>query len=152
LKNRIPLAVSKGQRIKVPGKSRNYILLNIIFAGIIICIIIYSGIFSPSRDNYPVQCIHEQVSGLSCPSCGLSHSFSYIIRGNIKEAAIWNVNGLRVFLFFVLQLVIRLSNLVYLKMVPGNTRRLVLFDISISVISFIIAFNPFIRYYITLLF
>ena len=133
------------------GSIRNYILLNIIFAGIIICIIIYSGIFSPVRDNYPVQCIHEQISGRPCPSCGLSHSFSYIIRGNLEEAEKWNIYGARIFLFFLIQLVVRLSNIVFLRTKPHNLRHLAIFDISLTIVTFILAFSQFIWYYLGLL-
>ena len=42
-----------------------------IFAGVILLIFAYSGIFSPDKDNYPVTCIHEKLTGLPCVSCGL---------------------------------------------------------------------------------
>ena len=86
-----------------------YLILNIFFAGVVILIIVYSGIFSPDQNNYPVVCIHEKITGEPCFSCGLSHSFSLIVRGRISEAYQWNIYGMRVFLFFISQLVLRIG-------------------------------------------
>ncbi len=60
-----------------------YLIINILLAGVIILVMIYSGIFSPDKDDYPVTCIHEKLTGQPCVSCGLSHSFSLIVRGRI---------------------------------------------------------------------
>ncbi|MBK8881431.1 MAG: DUF2752 domain-containing protein [Bacteroidales bacterium] len=77
-----------------------YLILNIFFAGVVILIITYSGIFSPDKDDYPVVCIHQKITGEPCFSCGLSHSFSLIVRGRIDEAYRWNIYGMRVLSFF----------------------------------------------------
>jgi len=93
-----------------PGSSgRNYFILNLIFAGVILFIMGYSAFFSPDTGQYPVSCIHEKLTGEPCPSCGLSHAFSLIIRGRISEALEWNGNSLRVFLFFAIQLLMRVG-------------------------------------------
>ena len=84
-----------------------YNKINLIIAGIIILIFFYSGIFSPERNNHPVPCVHEKLLGKPCPTCGISHSFSAIIRGNFKEATEWNRNGISLFLFFFIQLIMR---------------------------------------------
>jgi hypothetical protein len=130
------------------GAVFSYKLINYIFAGIIVMIFTYSGIFSPQANNYPVSCIHEQITGLSCPSCGMSHSFSYIIRGDIKEAVDWNIYGPRVFLFFLFQLIMRISILVLLKRKPQLIRTVSLYDISISILSVGLGFWQFAEYYI----
>ena len=97
-------------------RSEPYLIMNIIFAGVIILIIAYSGIFSPDQNNYPVVCIHERITGEPCFSCGLSHSFSLIVRGRIDEAYEWNIYGMRVFIFFISQLIMRIVfSLYYLK-------------------------------------
>src|SRR5512138_317248 len=67
-----------------------YLKINIVFAGVIMLVIAYSGIFSPDKNNYPVVCLHEKLTGIPCFSCGLSHSFSLIVRGRIAEAHQWN--------------------------------------------------------------
>jgi hypothetical protein len=122
-----------------------YLILNIFFAGVIIMIIAYSGIFSPDQNNYPVVCIHEKITGKQCFSCGLSHSFSLIVRGRIHEAYQWNIYGMRVFLFFLSQLVMRIVfSLYYLKYI--NTRKqLILIDSIGSGLILLIAFWPFLE-------
>jgi hypothetical protein len=123
-----------------------YLVINLVFAGIIVLIMAYSVIFSPEKDNYPVPCIHEKITGEECPSCGISHSFSLIVRGNIGEAYDWNSNGMRVFLFFVAQLLMRIFfSRIYLTD-PGSRRELIILDITGSSLLFIITFMPFMIY------
>ena len=133
------------------GRVRSYQLINIIIAGVIVLIIIYSGIFSPLENRYPVKCVHEQFTGEPCPSCGLSHSFSYIVRGDLVRANDWNVYGIRVFLFFLFQLFLRGSNFIYLNYNPLNIRYVARVDISLSVITFILGFSQFISYNLRLI-
>jgi hypothetical protein len=112
---------------------------------VIFLIIAYSGIFSPDTNNYPVACLHEKLTGLPCFSCGLSHSFSLIIRGRLAEAYQWNVYGMRVFLFFFSQLVMRIIfSVVYLRNTDYR-KWLIWYDITGSVLLFAIAFYPFFR-------
>ena len=132
------------------GASGSYQLINYIIAGIIVSIFIYSGIFSPVTNKYPVSCVHEQLTGMSCPSCGMSHSFSYIIRGDFKEAVAWNEYGPRVFLFFLFQLFLRISNIIILKRKPNIIRQLTSFDIGLSIISVGLGFWQFVVYYVSL--
>jgi hypothetical protein len=122
-----------------------YLILNLIFAGVIILIFIYSGIFSPDQNNYPVVCIHEKLTGEPCFSCGLSHSFSLIVRGRIDEAYSWNIYGIRVFLFFLSQLFMRIAfSLYYLK--NRDTRKeLIIFDSIGSGLLFLFTFQPFLE-------
>lgn len=131
---------------------RSYRIINNIFAGIVVVIIIYSGLFSPVTNNYPVSCVHEQITGMSCPSCGLSHSFSYILRGEIREAVKWNDYGPRVFLFFIFQLVLRVSNTISLYRFPGEWKKILYADISLSLISFVLGFSQFVVYNLKLIF
>lgn len=125
-------------------KNDPYLIINIVLAGVILLIMLYSGIFSPDKDNFPVVCIHEQLTGEPCASCGLSHSFSLILRGRFEEAYQWNGNGMRVFIFFVAQLFMRiLFSRFYIKN-TGSRRQLILLDICGSIVIFLIAFMPFI--------
>ncbi|MFO7575478.1 MAG: DUF2752 domain-containing protein [Bacteroidales bacterium] len=108
----------------------------------------YSGIFSPDRDNYPIICVHEAIIGEPCPSCGLSHAFSLIVRGRLAEALDWNLYSLRMFLFFALQLVMRVGlSLWYLK-IPDRAIRnnLVVADTVVTSLMFILAFWPMLRF------
>jgi hypothetical protein len=123
-----------------------YTFINIFFAGVIMLVIAYSGIFSPVKDNYPVICLHEKLSGVPCASCGLSHSFSLIVRGRISEAYQWNIYGMRVFLFFALQLVMRFAFVVFHYRYPANSSQLIITDSVASGIMFILAFGPYMKW------
>jgi hypothetical protein len=124
-------------------RNEPYLILNIFFAGAIILVIIYSGIFSPDKNDYPVVCLHEKITGQPCFSCGLSHSFSLIVRGRISEAYQWNLYGMRVFLFFASQLVLRIVlSFYYLKNTPYQ-KQLIIIDSVGSGILFLITFWPF---------
>ncbi len=123
-----------------------YIIVNIVLAGVIVLIMIYSAIFSPDEDEYPVVCIHEKITGEPCVSCGLSHSFSLILRGRLNEAYSWNVYGMRVFLFFLLQLFMRVFlSFFYIKFVDTR-KQLIMMDIIGSVLIFLISFRQFFVY------
>jgi hypothetical protein len=136
---------STGQNLLLRFRNEPYLLLNLIFAGVIVLVIVYSGIFSPDRNDYPVVCIHEKITGEPCFSCGLSHSFSLIIRGRIHEAYEWNIFGMRVFLFFVLQLVLRIGFSIYYIKFTDNRSQLIILDSIGSGIMFVIAFWPFLE-------
>jgi hypothetical protein len=136
----------QGTESRVRLRKEPYLIINIVFAGIIFLMMIYSGIFSPEKDNYPVKCIHEELTGVPCVSCGLSHSFSLIIRGRIDEAYRWNVYGMRVFLFFASQLFMRIIfSLLYIRY-PATRRQLIILDIAGSSIIFLISFWHFFIY------
>jgi hypothetical protein len=131
--------------IRVRLSEEPYLLINTILAGVIVLIFLYSGFFSPDRNNYPVVCIHEKITGEPCASCGLSHSFSLIVRGRITEAYEWNIYGLRIFIFFASQLVMRaVFSFFYLKY-RGTGRQLIIYDIIVSAVLFIVCFLPYMR-------
>ncbi len=109
----------------------------------------YSGIFSPEKDNYPVICLHEKLTGEQCISCGLSHSFSLIVRGRIEEAAQWNIYGMQVFLFFILQLIMRVAFTIFHLRYPDTRKQLIITDCLGSGVIFLIAFWPYISNILT---
>ena len=130
----------------LPGLTKEpYHLINIVFAGVIVIVLAYSGIFSPDRNNYPVVCMHELLTGEPCFSCGLSHSFSLIVRGRIAEAYEWNIYGMRVFLFFVSQLIFRLVFLRLSVKYPESRKQLIIYDSVTSGLLFLISFWPFLK-------
>jgi preprotein translocase subunit SecY len=130
-------------------RREQYLKINLILAGVVVIVFAYSGIFSPDTNNYPVVCMHEKLTGESCFSCGLSHSFSLILRGRIAEAYEWNRYGLQVFFFFLFQLLLRIAFSVFYVQNPGNRKRLILIDIAGSIMLFIIAFFPFLKNIVT---
>jgi hypothetical protein len=131
-------------RIKL--RNEPYLVINIVLAGVILLILAYSGIFSPEKNNYPIVCIHEKITGEPCVSCGLSHSLSLILRGRVAEAYQWNRYGMSVFLFFAGQLILRIIfSLLYLRY-SSTRKQLILFDIIGSSFLFLITFMPFLTY------
>ena len=137
---------SPRQSLKVRLRNEPYLLINIFFAGVILLIIAYSGIFSPEKNNYPVTCIHEKITREPCFSCGLSHSFSLIVRGRINEAYEWNIYGMRVFLFFMSQLILRIVFSLYYLKYAGTGKQLIFIDSIGSGLLFLLTFWPFIVY------
>jgi len=137
---------SPGSSLTLRFRNEPYLLINFILAGVILLVFIYSGFFSPDKDNYPVVCIHEKLTGEQCASCGLSHSFSLILRGRISEAYDWNLYGLRVFIFFAAQLIMRIVFSVFYLKYPDSGKQLVTYDIAVSVILFLVSFLPFIKW------
>jgi len=125
-----------------------YLTINVVLTGVIMLIMIYSVIFSPDKDDYPVTCIHEKLTGESCVSCGLSHSFSLILRGRVEEAYQWNVYGMRVFLFFALQLLMRIAFSLFYIRFTDTRKQLIMMDIIGSILLFLIAFRQFFVYLI----
>ena len=135
---------SPKRNLKVSLRNEPYLIINIFFAGVILMIIAYSGFFSPEKNNYPVICIHERLTGEPCVSCGLSHSFSLILKGRIDEAYRWNLYGMRVFLFFVSQLIIRVTFSIFFLRYPDTRKELIIIDCIGSALIFLISFRPFI--------
>jgi len=125
-----------------------YLTINVVLTGVIMLIMIYSVIFSPDKDDYPVTCIHEKLTGEPCVSCGLSHSFSLILRGRVDEAYQWNVYGMRVFLFFALQLLMRIAFSLFYIRFTDTRKQLIMMDIIGSILLFLIAFRQFFVYLI----
>ncbi|HAX92730.1 MAG TPA: hypothetical protein DCY25_02075 [Bacteroidales bacterium] len=126
--------------------SEPYLSVNFALAAVLAFVFVYSGIFSPEKNNYPVVCIHERLTGEPCASCGLSHSFSLILKGKISEAYRWNSNGMRVFIFFAAQLVMRIVFSVFYLKHPETVRQLIVYDTVASLTIFLIAFMPFIKW------
>jgi hypothetical protein len=132
-----------GLNSKVRYRNEPYLVLNIFFGGVVILMIAYSVFFSPDKNNYPVACVHEKITGEPCFSCGLSHSFSLIVRGRINEAYKWNIYGMRVFLFFISQLILRIVFSLYYLHYTNTRKQLIIIDSIGSGMIFLITFFPF---------
>ena len=100
----------------------------------ILLIFIYSGIFSASADRYPIPSIYEEITGRTSPSHGLSRCFSEIVRGNLQSARQYNPDGVLIFSFFLMQLVLR--GLISYLLVRNalNFKFLIISDVALSVL------------------
>lgn len=128
-----------------------YLIINFILAGIILLVFIYSGIFSAQKDNYPLPSFYEEITGQTSPSTGLSKSFSEIIRGNFESASEYNKSGILIFLFFLVQLILRIcvSLLLIRRIIPKKW--LAITDIILSTSLFIYCFRDMIHFYISVI-
>lgn len=115
--------------------------MNLIFAGIILAIFIYSGIYSPDKNNHPIKCIHEELLGAKCPTCGMSRGFSAIVRGHINDALVYQQNSVSVFLFFLLQMVFRLTSTWLLLKSKIQLKIITNTDITLSLLLFLLTFK-----------
>ncbi len=136
----------KGNKLNLILGKEPYLIINFILAGVISLMLIYFGIFSPVKDNYPVTCLHEKLTGEPCISCGLSHSISLIIRGKFSEAHDWNIYGMRVFLFFFFQFVMRIAFSLFYIRHSFTRKQLIITDMAGSALMFLIAFMPYMIY------
>lgn len=126
-----------------PAK-QNYQIINLSLAGIILCIFVYSGLFSPEESKHPIPSFYTQITNKNSPSTGLSRSFSAIIRGDIQLARTFNSTGPQLFLFFLTQLVFRIVSILLIKKNSPLLKPYVVTDIILSILGFYLAFKPFI--------
>lgn len=73
-----------------------------------------------------------------CKSRGLTRAFSQILRFNFQEATDFNPYGLKIFFFFLLQLLSRIF--INIKINLQNFKKIVFVDIFISVLFFLFSF------------
>lgn len=124
----------------------SYIVVNLIFAIIIIGVFVYSLVYSPDKNDYPVTCVHELLTGEPCASCGLSHGFSLIARGRVDEALEYNMYSVRVFAFFVAQLIMRVLTSLLTICVPDKRKWVLTIDVIITICYVFYSFWPFLKF------
>jgi hypothetical protein len=123
-----------------------YRIINILFLIIIVLVFVYSLVFSPDKNNYPIQSEYSAITERTSISTGLSHGFSCIMRGRFQEAYEYNNFSIQLFCFFLIQLVMRGIVLLYLKHTDRDERgRTALVDSIVSTGLFVIFFYPFLK-------
>jgi hypothetical protein len=85
-----------------------YLIINLVLAGLIGLVFLYSGIFSAGKDDHPVPSFYEEITGKPSSSSGMSRAFSEIMRGNINSAREYNPDSPMIFAFFLIQGIQRL--------------------------------------------
>lgn len=116
-----------------------YPKINLIFAGIIVCVFIYSGIFSPEKANHPIPSGYTILTGKPTKSTGLSRAFSAIMQLEFNKALRYNKESLKIFSFFIIQLFLRfIFTLTYAR---WKSRKVITADIILSVLLFICCFE-----------
>ncbi len=114
----------------------SYKKINIIFSLIIIVIFFYCFMVPFLAVTLPSSC--EGMPQIYCKSRGLTRSFSEILRFNFDKANFYNSYGLKIFVFFLLQLLARIY--ICKKVAAENFKQILSLDITLSTIAFIISF------------
>ena len=120
----------------------SYQVLHVVFAGIILMICIYSGIFPPSKGGHPIPSQYTHIEGEATASTGMSRAFSSIVRLNFEQARAYNAHSLEVFGFFFVQFWMRVA--FFLLYIRYKGKSVVVADIFISVSLFLWCFKDLI--------
>ena len=87
----------------------NQIHANILISSILIIAVL---IFWCSQGNYlssvPHFCVFQKALNMPCPGCGMTRSVCSIAEGNVYLAWQYNPAGFFVFLFFIIQIPLRI--------------------------------------------
>lgn len=133
------------------AENKPYLIVNIILAGMILMVFIYSGLYSAKKGNHPVPSFYEEITRQAAPSSGMSKAFSEIIRGDFNAAKDYNPDSLLIFAFFLIQGVQRIT--VSFLLLKGRIKKkhLLPADVFITLILFLSCFQGQIRAMIRLL-
>jgi len=123
--------------------NRPYLIINLVFAGIIISVILYSLVFSAAGASHPIPSGSQWVAGEASLSTGLSRSFSSVVRFDFESARRQNPYGIRIFAFFLLQLLLRLAAIMLGIRAVTWIRGYAWADAAITIFLFGIFFFPF---------
>jgi len=111
----------------------------------LLLVMLYALLFSPEKQRYPIPSGSLLFWDNPTISTGLSRSFSAAVRLDFTAAKNYNPFGIRIFLFFFAQLLIRLLALILVVHVPNKALHAMFWtDSIISVTLFLISFWPFI--------
>ncbi len=100
--------------------------------------------FQPSQ--HPVTCAVLQMTGRPCTGCGLTRAFALFSHFNFEEGRRYNDRALPLFMFFSFQFIARTT--LFARewfFAKALSRRGVVVDAGLAVLSFATAFYPFMR-------
>jgi hypothetical protein len=131
--------------------NRQYIVVNGLLAAVMLGIIGYSFMYDTVSDQFRIPSGLTDSQKQVTISSGLSRSFSSIVHFRFAEARAYNPYGMRIFLFFLLQLAARIALAVVLHGLKRPAGRwMVIADTGFSFLLFVGCFQPFIRALMTL--
>lgn len=140
------LQTQNKRKLTISGLHDPYRIINIVFIVIILLIFTYAVLSSPEKNSYPIASDYSTFTGKSSISSGLSHGFSCVIRGRIHDAIAYNRYSIQLFTFFVIQLVMRVIVLMYIKYTDQEEKqRAALIDSAVSIVLFLVFFSPFLK-------
>lgn len=122
--------------IKSSYEIDSYKKINTIFIVIIVFVFFYCFLVPFLNFGFPSSC--EGMPLNYCKSRGLTRAFAQILRFNFKEAINFNPYSIKIFSFFLLQLLARffINRVVRLS----NFKKVLSFDIFLSIAYFIFSF------------
>ncbi|MBN1115580.1 MAG: DUF2752 domain-containing protein [Bacteroidales bacterium] len=126
-------------------EQKNYKLINLILAGVFVSIFTYSGFFAYTGINPILPSFNKIIIGEDSISTGLTRCFMAIMEFDFSSARQYNPYGIKVFLFFAFQLIMRVVLNQIIKANRLNMKAIVYSDIIISTGLFIFCFWPFIK-------
>lgn len=114
----------------------SYKKINVILAFLIMFVFFYC-FFLPYL-NFGLQSSCEGLPLAYCKSRGLTRAFSQILRFHFQEAIIYNPFSIKIFCFFFFQLIARF--LINWIISFSIFKKVLIFDVSISALSFLFCF------------
>lgn len=114
----------------------SYKKINVIFILIIMFIFFYC--FLTTYFSFSITSSCEGMPLIYCKSRGLTRAFSQILKFNFQEAIDFNPYSLKIFLFFLIQLLSRV--VINIKVNLQNLKSIVFWDIFGSTIFFLLSF------------
>jgi len=114
----------------------SYKKINIIFIAIIMFIFFYCLLVPLLNFGLPSSCEGMPLS--YCKSRGLTRAFSQILKFNFSAALAYNPYSIKIFLFFLVELIMRL--LINYKLKLNNIKLIVRLDVVCSALLFIFSF------------
>lgn len=117
-----------------------YLSINICF--IFILIMLYVSISNDWIIYFVPNCTCK--SAQCCPSCGFTRCFKFLMNGNFRDAVNLNNNSIYIFVFYSIQLILRVlfSSLILLSAI--KIKFVINIDIYISSALFIICYSQLI--------
>lgn len=122
------------------AEHKPYLIVNIVLAGMIGFVFIYSGLFSAEKGNHPLPSFFEEIIQQPAPSSGMSRAFSEIVRGNLDSAREYNPDSPMIFAFFLIQGLQRITVSSLLLKSRINKKHLMIADVFITLILFFYCF------------
>ena len=133
------------------AEHKPYLIVNIVLAGMIGSVFIYSCLFSAEKGNHPLPSFFEEITQQPAPSSGMSRAFSEIVRGNLDSAREYNPDSPLIFAFFLIQGLQRITVSSLLLKSRINKKHLMIADVFITLILFFYCFQGQIQAMIGLL-
>lgn len=124
----------------------SYRIINIIFAGVIGLVFIYSCLFLPDGGQHLIPSFYTDITGNSSPSLGLSRAFSALVRGDVVLAIQFNPHAIKIFVFFCFQFLFRLISLKVDRMTFISKKQWIRTDIVLTIGLFLVVFYPLIQF------